>query len=185
MNGLQKMHNRSNLIDYPRRHIYFTKPESNFVMRGKNNVTLDFPLNVGYNNYYETYGNQYLSTSGKLRMALRRRQLTPLFRSHYHDLLKAICNFSYEKLELLCEDQLTQALAAKMYELKELEGYEFKTTEESKTSEDQIEIVNHMFVRNMNLARKLNPCLSLYKVVCTNSTSNEYCYMLKSDEQEV
>ena len=98
------MHSRSPLVDYPRRYIYFTKPEHTFVMRGKNNVMLDFPLNTGYNNYYETYGSQYLSTSGKMRMALRRRQLTPLFRSHYHDLLKAICNFSYEKLELLCEE---------------------------------------------------------------------------------
>lgn len=69
-----------------------------------------------------------------------------------------------------------------MYELKELEGYEFRTTEESKSSEDQIEIVNHMFVRNMNIARKHNPCLSLYKLVCTNPTSNEYSYVLKTDE---
>merc|ERR1712029_932670 len=125
-----------------------------------------------------------MSTSGKLHMLLGRKQLTPLFRVHYHDLLKAICNYSYENLELLCEERLTQAIAAKMYELKDLNGYEFATTEESKSSEDYIEIVNHIFIRNMNVVRNLNPCLSLYKVNCTNAASNEYSYVLKADEHE-
>ena len=67
-----------------------------------------------------------------------------------------------------------------MYELRELQGYEFSTTEESK--QDQIEIVNHLFIRNMSVIRELNPCLSLYKVVCTNQRSNEYSYLLKTEE---
>ena len=176
------MHNRLPLIDYPRRFIYFTKPEGVFVMKGRNNTSLDFPLNVGYNNYFESYCRQYLSTSGKFKMSLRRKQLIPLFRIHYHDLLKAICNYRYEKLELLCEEQLTLAIAAKMYELRELQGYEFSTTEESK--QDQIEIVNHLFIRNMSVIREINPCLSLYKVVCTNQRSNEYSYLLKTEESD-
>ena len=96
-------------------------------------------------------------------------------------MLKAICDHSYEKLELLCEEELTLAIAAKMYELRDLEGYEFTITEESKASEDQIEIVNHLLIRNMCLVRKSNPCLSQYKVVCTDSTANEYSYVLKTD----
>ena len=72
-----------------------------------------------------------------------------------------------------------------MYELRELQGYEFSTTEESKTAaDDQVEIVNHLFIRNMSLVRNLNPCLSLYKVVCTNQASNEYSYILKTNESE-
>ena len=61
------------MIDCPRRFIYFTKPESTFIMHNRNNISLDFPLNIGYNDYYESYAKQYLSASGKLRMAFRRR----------------------------------------------------------------------------------------------------------------
>ena len=41
-----------------------------------------------------------------------------------------------------------------------------------------------MFVRNMSLVRKYNPCLSLYKVVCTNPSTNEYSYLSKTDGAE-
>ena len=75
-----------------------------FALKSRDGADIDFPLNLGYNNYFEDYCNQYLGSSGKLRRAFRRRQLDPLFLLHYHDLLKAICNHRYEKLEMLCEE---------------------------------------------------------------------------------
>ena len=42
---------------------------------------------------------------------------------HYRDLLRAIKIQNYELLELLCEDTLTQAIAAKVYELAEIGKY--------------------------------------------------------------
>ena len=95
---------RRQIVSQSRRNIYFTRPENMFVVRSRDGAEIDFPLNIGYNNYFENYCNQYLGSTGKLRRAFRRRQLNPLFLLHYHDLLRAICNHRYEKLEMLCEE---------------------------------------------------------------------------------
>ena len=101
-----------------------------------------------------------------------------MFKLHYHDLLRAICNHRYEKLEMLCEEQLTLALAARMYDLRELRGYEFSISKADKPKET-VEIVNHFYIRNMDFSRDKNPCLSGFKVVCTKQSTNEYSYLEK------
>ena len=83
---------------------------------------------------------------------------------------------------MLCEEQLTLAIAARMYELRELQGYEFSTTSEEQPKET-VEIVNHFYIRNMHLDRDKNPCLSKFRLVCTKSTTNEYSYLEKSSNE--
>jgi|LauGreDrversion4_2_1035121.scaffolds.fasta_scaffold1072221_2 hypothetical protein len=59
---------------------------------------------------------------------MRKKALTILFRDHYYDLLSAIVSKSYEQLELLCEDRLTEALAASIYEVTEIHKQTFGVT---------------------------------------------------------
>lgn len=80
----------------------------------------DFPLNLGYNNFFDHYAMYKGSRSEQARLRMRQKTLTILFRDHYHDLLTAIVSKSYEQLELLCEDRLTEALAASIYEVTEI-----------------------------------------------------------------
>ena len=66
-----------------------------------------------------------------------------------------------------------------MYELRELKGFEFSIADKEKPKES-VEIVNHFYVRNMDLSRDKNPCLSNYKVICSKPSTNEYSYVDKS-----
>ena len=109
-----------------------------------------------------------------------------MFRTHYYLLLKAITTQNYEQLESLTEEKLTLALAAQIYELSVLQGMSFDTesdlmtildqsssnSNDQKKDErqnnkkrviaDQVNIVNHMFVRNCSIRRSENPCLSSF-----------------------
>ena len=96
-----------------------------------------------------------------------------MFRTHYYLLLKAITTQNYEQLETLTEEKLTMALAAQIYELSVLKECTFdcntdlmaildphsaknKEDEKSKSGrvvDDQISIVNHVFVRNCSVVR--------------------------------
>lgn len=67
---------------------------------------LDFPFNIGFNDNFQYY-QQRMSTSSKLKLLFRGRQLEALFLAHFSDLLRAIKSQNYEQLELLCEDKLT------------------------------------------------------------------------------
>lgn len=51
---------------------------------------------------------------------MRQKALALVFRDHYFDLLQAISSKSFEQLELLCEDRLTEAIAAAIYETTEI-----------------------------------------------------------------
>ena len=82
-------------------------------------------------------------------------------------------------------------MAAKLYELKKLEGYQFQRTQKTEEGSEgdqefdtpndfEVEIVNHMFIKNMDIVRKNNPCLSQYQLECTDRGTNEYSYIKKS-----
>ena len=91
-------------------------------------------------------------------------------------LLKAITTQNYESLESLTEENLTKTIAAQMYELAVLKGYTFdcnadlmrilEQSAESKelTAADEFRIVNHIFLRNCQVARQENECLSKYSL---------------------
>ena len=85
---------------------------------------------------------------------MRQKTLTILFRDHYYDLLSAIASKSYEQLELLCEDRLTEALAASIYEVTEINKQTFGVAKTA--TQFSCEILNHFFVQNMHLQRSQN-----------------------------
>lgn len=85
---------------------------------------------------------------------MRQKALTILFRDHYYDLLTAIASKSYEQLELLCEDRLTEALAACIYEVTEINKQTFGISKSG--NQFSCEILNHFFVQNMHLQRSHN-----------------------------
>jgi len=60
------------------------------------------------------------SRSEQVKLQMRKKTLNILFRDHYFDLLTAIASKSYEQIELLCEDKLTEALAASIYEVTDI-----------------------------------------------------------------
>ena len=93
-------------------------------------------------------------------------------------LLSAIKHQNYDKLESLCEEQLTLAIASKVYELGVLEGHKFDVKGDLERKDD-VTIINHFFVKNVQLQRKLNPCLSGLKVV--TSGPNEITYVDKAE----
>ena len=100
------------------RAIYFIQPE-------RETEIADFAMNLGYNDLYGAYCEQYLGWQGRLKLSLRRKQLELMFRTHYYLLLKAITTQNYEQLEVLTEKNLTVAIAAQMYELSVIKGHSF------------------------------------------------------------
>ena len=54
-----------------------------------------------------------------------KQSLEPTFVHKYFNLLQAIEEQNYEKIELLCDEALTEAIGAKIYELGHLEGFKF------------------------------------------------------------
>ena len=114
----------------------------------------DFPLNIGYNNYFQHYAMYKGTRQEQIKLRLRQKALTLLFRDHYYDLLAAIVSKSYEQLELLCEENLTEAVAASIYEVTEINKQTFGVVKNG--NEFSCEILNHFFVENMQLQRKLN-----------------------------
>lgn len=51
-----------------------------------------------------------------MKLMLRRRTLNKAFITQYSDLIRAIANDNYEALEAVCEKNLTEEIAAKIYE---------------------------------------------------------------------
>ena len=106
-------------------------------------------------------------------------------------LLKAITTQNYESLESLTEENLTKTIAAQMYELAVLKGYTFdcnadlmrilEQSTESKelTAADEFKIVNHIFLRNCQVARQENECLSKYSLQRQNVAGFSYSYVPK------
>lgn len=155
---------------------------------------VDFALNLGYNDLYSDYCGQYMTWQGNMKLGLRRRQLELMFRTHYYLLLKAITTQNYEQLEMLTEEKLTLAIAAQMYEIQVLQNYTFdcnvdlmsildgsanaKLKEEGKR-DDELKIVNHVFVRNCAVQRDQNPCLSQYQLTKLNLSAFDYTYERK------
>ena len=74
---------------------------------------------------YGAYCGQYLNWQDKLKLRLRRGQLENMFSVHYYLLLKAITTQNYEQLEMLTEENLTQTIAAQMYDLSVNKGLQF------------------------------------------------------------
>lgn len=102
-----------------------------------------------------------------LKIALRKKQLHSTFRTFYEDLLKAISNDSYEALETLCEETLLEELAAKIYELEKFHNVQFRiiSNSQGKSSDIDINIINHFYIRNMSVNRAENPSLKNYQLV--------------------
>ena len=97
---------------------------------------------------------------------------------------------------MLTEKNLTLAIAAQMYEMSVIKGYTFdcnidlmhildpsSQTQEQKDNwkDDEIKIVNHIFVRNCAIERDQNPCLSEFELSRQNISSTfDYAYEPKS-----
>jgi len=71
---------------------------------------------------------------------------------------------------------LTQAIAAKIYELGHLQKYEFNLVEGP--TADSIKILNHFYVKNVGIARNRNLCLSNYTTI-TDTRNSIVTYQLK------
>ena len=162
------------LLQVPCRSFYFT------ALADKNFPDLDFPLNVGFNENFKDY-SQRMSTMSKLKLLFRRRQLEALFLSHYRDLLRAIKAQNYDQLELLCEDNLTQALAAKVYELCHIKKYRIEIGD-SKPG-DHVKVMNHFFIKNVNVDRARNLCLSRYTIE-PDTRASVLTYLMKPTSYE-
>jgi hypothetical protein len=102
------------LRSVPRRSFYFS------CLSGSQRTTDFFPLNIGYNKHYKHHDG-YKSKSLMLRRL--KPTLTHTFRDHYFDLLQAIATKNYSLLEILCEEQLTETLAAAIYDTTKVRNY--------------------------------------------------------------
>lgn len=58
-----------------------------------------------------------MNPRSKISLAYRGRALRSKFLTQYYDLIKAIKDLKYEAIEQICEEKLTQEIAASIYEL--------------------------------------------------------------------
>ena len=100
--------------------------------------------------------------------------------SKYLDLLYAIKNQNFEAIENLCEHNLTQELASKIYELQRFNNIQFRIANTEETKIDA-RIINHFYVIGMQIERNLNPSLNDLKMV-TNQSGDNLIYLNKNDE---
>ena len=136
----------------------------------------DFPLNIGYNNYFKHHALYKGSRIDQLKLSLKKKNLEIAFRDHYHDLLQAIASKSFDQLEILCEEQLTMALAAAIYKTTVIDKQSLSIVENG--SQTSCEIINNFFVKNMLITRKLNTLsIDNYHV---KEISNTLVYELKN-----
>jgi hypothetical protein len=87
------------MIKFPQRSFYFAQ-------LAPINKNIDFPLNLGYNDHYTHHAQYRGSLAQRLSLKYRRTSLELQFKRHYLDLLQAICNQSYDSLQVLCENEL-------------------------------------------------------------------------------
>ena len=86
-------------LNIPSRHFYFSVPKEkndNYFYRN-----VDFPMNLGFNNYelYKHLTNQIMSPKSKVSLAFRNKRLLNQFRILYIDLLKGISDMNYESIQ--------------------------------------------------------------------------------------
>lgn len=79
-------------------------------------------------------------------------------------------------MELLCEDRLTQALAAKIYELSHIKKFKFEIADGKPG--DSVRVINHFFVHNVSVDRARNLCLSKFTVE-SDTRSSTLTYVIK------
>lgn len=102
-----------------------------------------------------------------------------MFKRHYVDLLQAIVNGNYDGMESLCEANLLQELAAKIYEYEKFKGVHFRlhSTDPDIKSYQQaidVDVINHFYVKGMRVDRSLNPSLKDYMMITKSKSMIEY-----------
>jgi hypothetical protein len=70
--------------------------------------------------------------------------------------LTAISSKSYERLEILCEDELTEAIAACIYDQSVIQENQFQIHKPAKNEVYDIRVLNHFFLHNVQVTRSLN-----------------------------
>lgn len=69
----------------------------------------------------------------------------------------------YENIEQICEDQLTNEMGAKIFEYTKFKDCQFRVVGDPKQTEMQI--INHYFIKGMNMDRSKNPSLNQFKMI--------------------
>ena len=140
----------------------------------------DFPLNLGYNVHYKHFAQYQTKDKSWFTDSIRLKNLKRQFSEHYFDLLRAIESRDFQKLTALCEENLTQAIAAATYEQTKVLGNTFKVVKPAETK-CEVDIVNHFYIFGVNLSRERNANMLLRHYNLIHTKQGNLHYALKSE----
>ena len=109
--------------------------------------------------------------------------LQTVVKEYYQDLLTAIYERNFDRLEILCEGELTEALAACIYEQTVIQNNRFEI-QKAKEEVYDITVVNHFHVHNVKVERALNNHMKIKDYVMEEKGPNLH-FTMKPRQQNL